>query len=94
MEKLGSTRRVKDEWQYRVKWLTFPSKPNSWVKYEDLNPLCQQLVRKIHYCLPTYGQKKCTRAKDKGLTHSTFKNYMCFVDYTLIERASWQGMNF
>lgn len=63
VEKLVAKRRVKDKWQYRVKWLTFPSKSNSWVTYEDLNPLCQQLACKIHDCLPTYGQKKAPKCK-------------------------------
>ena len=63
VEELVAKRCIQDEWQYRVKWLTFPSKSNSWVKYEDLNPLCQQLARKIHDCLTTYGQNKVRKRK-------------------------------
>ncbi len=58
VEKIVAKRRHGDEWQYRVKWLTFPSQYNSWVDLADLNPTCQSLVEKIHDILPTRKSKR------------------------------------
>ena len=33
------------KWLYRVKWLTFSPRYNTWVNFEDLNPTCQKYVR-------------------------------------------------
>ena len=65
VEKIVAKRRTHDGWQYRVKWLSFPTSSNSWVESADLNPLCQRLVDKIHDTLPTYGKRKRTGRKCK-----------------------------
>ncbi len=67
VEKLIAKRKVHpgENWQYRVKWLTFPSSANSWVSFADLNPSCQNLALKLHDSLPTYQGKKRLRKKCK-----------------------------
>jgi hypothetical protein len=49
-----------NEWHYRVKWESFPSSSNSWVKFSDLSPQCQQLVINTHNSIFTdkRSQKK------------------------------------
>jgi hypothetical protein len=38
------------KWFYRVKWLNFDSKNNSWVKYKDLNNVYPHLLVTPHFC--------------------------------------------
>lgn len=47
IEKIIKKRKVNGKEQYRVKWLSFDSKYNSWVDFDDLTQDCQNFVRKI-----------------------------------------------
>ena len=46
-----------DQWEYRVKWVNFPAKDNSWVKFADLNPSCQRYVTNVGNKIPVYSGK-------------------------------------
>ena len=49
---------AEDQWEYRVKWRNFPTKQNSWVKFEDLNSSCQQYVQAAADTIPTVQCKQ------------------------------------
>ncbi|XP_033097033.1 uncharacterized protein LOC117101226 [Anneissia japonica] len=57
IEKILYKQFVNGQWKYRVKWLSFPSKYNSWVTFDDLSPECQNLVQRST-SIPTKGQHK------------------------------------
>lgn len=46
------------KWFYRVKWLNFDSKNNSWVKYKDLNAEYQSYVAKMNQKISTDRRSK------------------------------------
>ena len=46
------------KWLYRVKWLTFSPRYNSWVSFEDLNPTCQQYVRAAKDKIPIMKSRR------------------------------------
>jgi hypothetical protein len=48
IEKIIAKRIRQGKPEFRVKWLNFESKFNSWVKYDDLNDECKQMVS----CMP------------------------------------------
>ena len=58
VEKILRKRFVNNHWQYRVKWMTFDSKYNSWVEYEDLSDECKKYVDKMHINIPTDKRSK------------------------------------
>ena len=53
IEKILRKKKVKGKWTYRVKWVGFDAKDNSWVAYDDLTPECRQYVTDMHHKIPT-----------------------------------------
>ncbi|CAC5422952.1 unnamed protein product [Mytilus coruscus] len=53
VEKILRKKRIKGKWKYRVKWVGFDSKDNSWVDFEDLNLECQNNVTDMHNKIPS-----------------------------------------
>ena len=53
VEKILRKKRIKGKWKYRVKWVGFDSKDNSWVDFGDLNLECQKYVTDMHNKIPS-----------------------------------------
>ena len=58
VERVLCRRYRQGQWQYRVKWLSYPSSANSWVPFSNLSPTCQKLVVHTHKQIPVYRRKR------------------------------------
>ena len=58
VERILCRRYRQGQWQYRVKWLSYPSSANSWVPFSNLSPTCQKLVVHTHRQIPVYRRKR------------------------------------
>ena len=54
---MGKKKSPTGDWLFRVKWLSFPSKYNQWVRLKDLNSACQKLVRDTDDTIPIYKSR-------------------------------------
>ena len=61
IEKILRKKFTNGSWYYRVKWYTFPSSSNSWVKFDDLTQACKDLVSQTHDKIPTDGKSQRKR---------------------------------
>jgi hypothetical protein len=60
VEKILRKKYTDNAWLYRIKWQSFPSSHNSWVRFDDLSPHLQQLVTSTHSKIITdkYSKKR------------------------------------